>query len=247
MKSNEQLENKLLEYVGKGLIVPRTENNATLKCSYKGAGILITEKWNIKIYHSGSIVCNDFHILDGIMGDKIKAPDASLQLIQIDDAGWGFPLLGVMVGVTDGDRVLTDMVPVKFFQEPLYHSKAYLNDYADRGLCIMEEMGAKPKTHRVEICTGFVNKNLKNALRDAGYDVRVNEIKGLLQDQLEERFRYNVQGIFGVDLAYDPKQVGKAMLGRRYYDVLHWGQKNAPEMLKSGWKAIQKEEAYNGL
>lgn len=241
MKSNPKLESMLQEYVARGLIVPRTENNATLKCTYKGAGTLITEKWNVKIYNSGSIVCTDFQILNAIEKDELKAPDASLKVIQIDDAGWGFPLLGVMVGVTDGEQVWTDMVPVKFFQEPLFGKKAYLNDYAERGISILEEIGANPKKHRIEICTGYVNKNLKNALREMGFDVRVNEIKGLLQDQLEERFRYNVHGILGVDLAYDPKQIGKAMLGKRYYEVLHWGQANAPQWLKSGWKSIQEE------
>ena len=75
MKSNPKLESMLQEYVARGLIVPRIENNATLKCTYKGAGTLITEKWNVKIYNSGSVVCTDFQILTDIEKDDLKSPD----------------------------------------------------------------------------------------------------------------------------------------------------------------------------
>ena len=62
MKADQRIEKKLEEYVSKGHLVPRTENNAYLKCSYKGTGGLISQKWNVKIYNTGSIVCNDMRV-----------------------------------------------------------------------------------------------------------------------------------------------------------------------------------------
>jgi hypothetical protein len=243
MKSNPEMEQKLLEAVKKGLIVTRTENNPTLKCSYKGAGTLVTPKWNVKIYRSGSVVCTDMILLQDILDNKIKAPDSSLKIVQIDDSGWGFPLLGVMVGVNivGYSKIWTDVVPVKFFQDPLCESKAYLDEYASLGMGILNELNVRSDTHRIEICTGFINKNLKNLLRKYAFDVRIVEIKGLLQDQLEYLFREYVKVMTGKDLAYDPKVLSGKQLGTYYYSVLNWGKANAPHLLKSGWKAIQKE------
>jgi hypothetical protein len=80
---------------------------------------------------------------------------------------------------------------------------------------------------------------LKEALRDKGYDVRVLEIRGMLQDSLEQLFKGYVRKETGQDLAYDPKMV-KGSIGKAYYQVLDWGTKNAPHLLKSGWDSIKR-------
>lgn len=237
MRTSPELEKKLQEYAQRGLIVPRKENNLYLKCSYKGAGNPISEKWNIKIYTSGSVVCNDLQTLD-----NISLPDKNLIAVQIDDAGIGFPLLGVMVGVhIEGtDSIWADVVPVEFFQNPLYEKKSYLDDYAKRGISLLKKYGVAPQTHRIEICTGYINKNLRDRLRDLGFDVRVTEIKGLLQSELEKLFSEYVRKTLKCDLAYDPKECEKSQLGQKYYSVLNWGKKFAPELLKTGWDSISK-------
>ena len=58
-QSNVALEVALKNMAHDGLIEPRTENNQYLAISYKGSGTLITPKWNIKIYTTGSGVCTD--------------------------------------------------------------------------------------------------------------------------------------------------------------------------------------------
>lgn len=242
MKSSPELESKLLEWSSKGEIVPRTENNQYLKVSYLGAGKLISPKWNVKIYTSGSIVCNDLILLKNLMDGYLKKPDEDLTLLQVDDAGVGFPLCGIMVGITDGKSVLTDTVDVSYFKPDTFDSQEYLRVYAQKGYSIIsEKFHATPKTHRIEICTGFVNTALKDLLRQKNYDVRVTEIKGLLQDTLENLFREHVkEQLKGADLCYDPKEYpDKSALGRKYYAVLNWGKKYAPHMLKSGWKSMQ--------
>jgi len=81
-----------------------------------------------------------------------------------------------------------------FFRRDAFEKKLYLKEYARKGLILIwKEFGADPKRHRVEICTGSVNIGLKNLLREKGFDVRVVEIKGLLQDRLEDLFKAYVR------------------------------------------------------
>jgi hypothetical protein len=239
MKSSTLLEKSLLDAVSKGLLTTRTENNRYLKCSYKGAGTKVSEKWNVKIYTSGSVVCNDEKILEDLMSDSYKDPDNSLQIIQFDDAGIGFPLCGVMIGMVTNKKIWTDTVDVRLFQSPHFEKKEYLQNYAEKGINLLQKIGANPKTNRIEICTGFINTRLRDILRDIGYDVRVTEIKGLLQDQLEHLFRSHVKKETGQDLAYDPKKIQKENLGRSYYSVLNWGKAHTPHLLKSGWGSMK--------
>jgi hypothetical protein len=241
MKTNLNMELKLEAAVVNGHIVPRTENNVYFKCSYKGAGKLISEKWNVKIYTSGSVVCNDEETLLDIINERLKQQNLDLKLIQIDDAGWGFPLCGVMVGVTDGVQVLTNTVPVSFFQGNKFKGKDYLKSYSSRGLELVAQFNSSPATHRIEICTGFINSTLKKALRKLKYDVRVTEIKGLLQDELEKLFKEHVKKEVGLDLAYDPKEMDKKKIGKAYYSVLNYGLQHTPHLLKSGWKSMSSK------
>jgi hypothetical protein len=121
----------------------------------------------------------------------------------------------------------------------LYEKKRYLQEYTRKGFTLLELIGTTPQTHRIEICTGFINIMLRDALRQRGYDVRVTEIKGLLQDRLEDLFKDYVRKETGIDLAYDPKEMKKEDIGKKYYSVLNWGKKNAPHLLKSGWGSMQ--------
>lgn len=238
MQSTPQLEKALELLHKKGDIEPRKENNNYLKVSYKGNGKLISEKWNIKIYTSGSIVCNDLPLLNQIIEGALKEPDKSLKLIQIDDAGVGFPLCGIMVGVCIDDKIFTDIVDVKFFQGFFFKNQDYLTEFARKGAAIVDSIGATPQTHRIEICTGFVNTKLKDLLRSKGFDVRVTEIKGLLQDQLESLFKKHVEKETGYRLTYDPKELKKEEIGRAYYNALNYGKARVPNKIKTGWKSI---------
>lgn len=241
MNSSILLEQKLQEFCAAGLLIPRTENNKYLKVSYKGTGKSISEKWNVKIYTSGSVVCTDEVVLGEILSGTLKDPDASKITLQCDDSGWGFPLLGVMVGVTDGKVVETDTVDVSFFQGETYTKKLYLVGYAEKGLAIItERFHASSKTHRIEICSGYVNTSLRDMLRWLGYDVRIADIKGLLQDRLESLFKIYVRDTLKCDLAYDPKEMKKqgGNVGQAYYRVLEWGKRYAPHLLKTGWGSL---------
>jgi len=240
-QTNNTLEAALRNMVLAGLIVVRTENNQYLKLSYKGAGTLITPKWNIKIYTTGSGICTDVSVIKDFVGGRLKPPDPSLKLIEMDDAGIGSPIGGVMVGATDGKIVVTDIIEVFYFRSGPFERKEYLKAYADQGYALIQKkFQVSPKTHRIEICTGFINRDLLYLLREKGFDTRQVEIKGLLQDRLENMFKeYIKKETGGVDLAYDPKELKKSQISSHYYKALKFGKEKAPHLLKTGWGAIK--------
>jgi len=246
MRTSLELEQKLKILCEKGVILPRTENNQYLKISYKGNGTDLSHKWNVKIYTSGSVVCNDPKILSDILNDTLVAPDTGLAVLQIDDAGIGFPLCGCIITIYDGTKTEWDSIGVKNFQGQSFEKKAYLNAYASKGWDIIQNrFHATPQTHRIEICSGYINKNLKELLRKKDFDVRITEIMGFLQDEGEKIFKEYIRQELHADLAYDPKELmgkekGGVLVSREYNKVLEWGRKNAPHLLKTGWKSIQE-------
>lgn len=226
------------------LIKPVVENNAYLICSYAGTGV-ITPKWSVKLYSYSknkkghSLVCTDIEVLKCFVGNNFNFKPPDLKLLKIDDAGWGFPLCGVMIGATDEAEVHTDVVPVEFFQGDNFTCKKYLDEYSARGVkLIREKFDAAPATHRIEICSGFVNRTLRDELRRLGFHVRIIEVKGLLQDELEERFRQYVGAELNTDIYYDPKEIDKNELPKKFREVLEFGKKHFPLKLKTGWRSI---------
>jgi hypothetical protein len=235
----------------KGFVKSRFENNPYLLASYIGVEEKgITPKWNVKIYtynrkkKGHSLVCVDKHILNRLLDkdyDSFIPPD--LQILRIDDAGWGFPLCGVMVGVSDEREVRTAEVPVEYFRDDTpnhFLTKRYLKKYADLARQLLDQFGASPGSHRIEICTGYINQPLRDKLRAIGYDVRVVEVKGMLQDELEARYKAYVLEEIGADIYYDPKDMNKSDIPRKYRECLEYGKRHCPDQIKTGWTAISE-------
>lgn len=252
-KETERIIRKLEKAAKKGFISVRKENNVSLIASFKGVEAKgISPKWNVKIYKYNqkekghSLVCVDLQVLRILLEEdyeRFTLPD--LPLLRIDDAGWGFPLCGVMVGVSDEGEVMTAVVPVKYFQkggEYPFSKGHYLSRYTELAIELLEKFDATPETHRIEICTGYINQPLRDELRKMGYNVRVVEIKGLLQDQLERRFQVYVHQEVGADIYYDPKGMKKPEIPREYWKSLDYGKKHCPHLIKTGWKSINENQ-----
>jgi len=242
--STPQMENALSRLCANGTIMERYEYNNYLKVSYKGTGDPISDKWNVKIYSTGTVVTTDEHTLNILVSgtfERDKKANAEKTVLQCDDSGWGSPVCGVMVGVSNGREIKTAVVDVKYFRKGSFETKDYLKIYSKHARDIIKDsFKAKPSTHRIEICTGYVNSALKEDLRKEGYDVQVVGIKGFLQDRLEGCYREYVETTLGEKMYYDPKEFpSKKDLSHKYYEVLNWGKKHRPDMLKNGWKAIQ--------
>ncbi|MBN1561339.1 hypothetical protein JW998_13885, partial [candidate division KSB1 bacterium] len=165
----------------------------------------------------------------------------NIPVLRIDDAGWGFPLCGVMVGVSDEQKVMTATVPVEYFRndtDKRFDSKKYLKKYSELAVELVNKFNATPNTHRIEICTGYINQPLREKLRNLGFDVRVVEIKGLLQAELENIYKKYVFEIVGADIYYDPKEMEKSEIPKVYYKCLNYGLKNCPDLIKTGWESL---------
>lgn len=240
---------KLEQAEARGFVTRRSENNIYLLASFKGVEEKgITHKWNVKIYtynvkkRGHSLVCVDKQVLGKLLAqdyDGFVPPD--LQLLRIDDAGWGFPLCGVMVGVSDEQEVRTAVVPVAYFRDDTrdhFGTRRYLKKYTDLAIGLLEQFKATPGTHRIEICTGYINQPLRERLRKLGYDVRVAEIKGKLQHELEGLYKAHVRQEIGADIYYDPKDMEKSEIPRKYYACLRYGRRHCPDKIKTGWSAI---------
>ncbi|MDO8725627.1 MAG: hypothetical protein Q7J35_06135 [Candidatus Methanoperedens sp.] len=88
------------------------ENNQWLVLHLKGDGVRAPRSWNAKIYTNSSgkmkVVTIDTAILAALLEGRQLArkivppakPEAS-RVISIDDSGWGFPLLGTLIGLHD--------------------------------------------------------------------------------------------------------------------------------------------------
>ena len=242
---------KLKKAMKKGFIKSRSENNIHLIASFTGVEKKgISPKWNIKIYtynrkmKGHSLVCVDTFVLKKLIEedyDSFNQPP-HLKVLRIDDAGWGFPLCGVMVGVSDEIKVLSAVVPVEYFRSDTknnFNTKEYLKKYSALGLQLVGEFGGSPDTHRIEICTGYLNQPLKEKLRKLGYNVRVVEIKGMLQNELEKLFKEYVYKTIGADIYYDPKDMEKSKIPKRYWESLKYGKRYCPHLIKTGWDSIQ--------
>ena len=242
---------KLNQALEEGFVGSKSENNPYLLAAYVGVeGRGITPKWNLKIYtfnkkkKGHSLVCVDIHILSKLLeGDYDSFIPPDLQVLRIDDAGWGFPLCGMAVGVSNEQKVQTGIVPVEYFRDDVdnhFQTKRYLKEYTDLAIQLLAQFGPNPSTHRIEICTGYVNQPLREELRSLGYDVRVEEIKGMLQDKLEKAYREYVIEEVGADIYYDPKEMNKSEISRRYDESIKFGKEHCPHKIKTGWNAISE-------
>ena len=236
--------NKAIE---KGFVNERIEENPYVLFSVEGVESNgITDKWNVKIYkfsknrRGHSIVCVDKKVLYDLVNENYQGIESfpNLPVLSIDDAGWGCPLCGVMVGVSDGKEVKTKVVSVEYFQEK-FKTKEYLRVYADYAIDLISNFNGFSTFHRIEICTGYINQTLREELRDIGYHVRTVDIQGLLQDRLEKHFKAYVYAETGFT-AYDPKRLSKRAIATSYYAALDYGKQNCPEQMKTGWKSMKK-------
>jgi len=214
------------------------ENNPYVVLSVRGDGVRASPKWNARVYRDKSgrlkLVTVDLKMLRDML--EGRAPAARTRTISVDDAGWGFPLGGVMIGATDGERVETGLVPVVYFQGERFGRHDYLEYAARVTLDLLGRFHADPDDTRVEICTGYVNIGSREALREAGYEVKVSEVTGLLQDELEKRFAAYVRGL-GYPGYVDPKETHDPK--KPFGDIIRWIEER-PEarmrLAKTGWK-----------
>jgi len=159
-------------------------------------------------------------------------------MILLDDALWGFPLGGVLLGGHDTltGRFTVREIPVEYFQTPLFEQKAYLRAIAEAAQELLEELSASPQDSSIMVCQGYVNSGIPPVLRRRGYRVKVGCIGEPLQSWLETKASEYVRSL-GYDGYYDPKEMSESEIRKAFWQVVRWVEKqNRYDIIKSGWR-----------
>ena len=244
---SHKIDESMLEKI-KALGLPeKKENNKYILLHVYGDGVRASAKFNAKIYKGKKglkLVTNDFHTLMNLMENKIVSEKDYKRIIYLDDSNWGCAIGGVLVGAYDTltKEIKTKVIDVIFFQEPLFSQKAYLDEYAKKGIQLVDDFDANPKDALIKICTGYLNTKLKNELRKIGFNVEVSQIGEPLQTEIENKAREYVKS-FGYDKYYDPKQLTLAQINDEFNKTISWlKEKDLMHLAKSGWKYFKKSE-----
>lgn len=175
--------------------------------------------------------------------EKEESPkNEPLHQLLMDDALWGFPIGGVLLGVYDSltSTFAVREIPVKYFQPPLFEQKAYLKAVADAAVELLDELSIDPASARVKVCQGYVNSAIPPALRQKGYRVEVGAIGEPLQSWLESKAAEYVQSL-GYNGYYDPKGMSESDIRKAFWRVVRWVEKHRRyDLAKTGWNFWKK-------
>ncbi|MFX1562206.1 MAG: isopentenyl phosphate kinase [Promethearchaeota archaeon] len=153
--------------------------------------------------------------------------------IQIDDAGWGDPVGGVIIGIyrVETEEFLSREIEVTHFQSPNFAKKTFLARGLEIALKALQCFTVETD-EPIEICRGVVLDGVREGLTKRGYNVIPTKIEGRLQELVEARF---VTALAKLGIPDIPIVSGK----ERFFRQLEWVQKNLKrreQFAKTGWK-----------
>ena len=244
-----------------GLPERREDGNAYLAYSCRGNGRPLPDTFVVKVYRGKRglrLVCPDYVALRGeiaAMQDAAAgtaAPPVAAtgpkRILEIDDSGWGFFLLGVLCGLRDSltRKIYALEVPVAYFQGEAFSRHEYVGAFAEAAVHMVTSLDppAPPNdpTIEVHICTGYINTGARDRLRALGYTVRPAHVVDELQDGLEQRHAAYVREKIGRDVYYDPKAVGdKGAIAVKFEELRTFVERNGLlHLCKTGWKSFSQ-------
>ena len=160
--------------------------------------------------------------------------------IEIDDAGVGDLLQGVVIGAyrPETGEFRYDMIEVRFFQPPLFRSKAYLDEASK----IVKRLAERMKVlegEQIVICSSFI---LEKAVRDLeekhGKErVTVSKITSDAQRLVETAYLDEAR-----NLGYEPIVEREQRRARSFFHMLRWMKKDPRRFryAKTGWPRLAK-------
>jgi len=228
-----------------GLGLPVREGNHSKKLySFQGDNVRVPAAFFVDVVDSkkndGIIVdTNDVFALEQLIEGIPLIPDQVERELFIDDAGTTYPLGGMVCGVYDSKtrQLATAIVDVRFFRGRRLANMRYVKEYGEKAVGLVEGMGVDKEKTLIRICSGYVNEEAKQYLRDLGYFVVTDKIEGDSQNLVEDAFSLYLQFAFGFGDYVDPKVLGKDKIGRHKRMVLRW----AKEREIMGWCKQEKK------
>ena len=176
-------------------------------------------------------------------------------MIQLDDAGWGSLVGGVIIGACHVESAMTQHafreIPVAFFQAETYGQKLYLPQAATLALELMEELNVE-LAEPIHLCTGYVLQQVGPRLVEAGYQVTHTRIGEPLQTLIEQELLDRVLAI-GVDTDLETLTEKQGLYFWQCVNWLKGGDMKATALpqrekhCKSGWDTyrIWADYPYN--
>jgi hypothetical protein len=160
-------------------------------------------------------------------------------LLEIDDAGWGDMLDGVVLGYLrlESGAFLSKVIDVRFFKQPYFKEKLYLDEALRLTRESLDELKVD-KTEEIRICTAAVLEKVRETLSKEGYKVEPTKIVGELQLKVESAFIDRLEEL-GVSKGSVPLDPGK----ERFYVQLRWihgDLANREKYVKTAYKSWRR-------
>ena len=160
--------------------------------------------------------------------------------IQIDDAGVGDLLHGVVVGAhrKETGEFHYDMIPVSFFQSPSFGRKMYQKKATELAVNLLDQMKLG-ENEEIEICSSFLFDETRPHLAEKYGKTRVKTavITGDAQNNVETAYLDEIR-----NLGYEPIAERDEKRARSFFHMLKW-VKNNPDRLryaKTGWPRLRR-------
>ncbi len=160
--------------------------------------------------------------------------------LQVDDAGVGDLLNGVVVG---GYRPETgefsyDMIGVEFFQPPKFGRKAYLGKASEVVMKVVRKM--KPlENESILVCSSFIFERAVQDLREryGQENVSVSKITDEAQRLVETAYLDELR-----NLGYEPVVDREEKRAKSYFHMLRWVKKDPCRFryAKTGWPRLSR-------
>jgi hypothetical protein len=160
--------------------------------------------------------------------------------VQIDDAGVGDLLYGVVVGAhrKETGEFHYDVIPVSFFQSPNFARKMYLVKATELAEALLYQMKLA-ENEEIEICSSFLFDQTRPHLVDKYGKTRVKTsvITGQAQTNVETAYLDEIR-----NLGYEPIAERDEKRARSFFHMLKW-VKGDPDRLryaKTGWPRLRR-------
>jgi len=162
--------------------------------------------------------------------------------IEIDDAGTGDILLGVVIGAyrPETDHFIYDMIDVRYFQVPVYGKKRHLNEARRMALRLVERLGLRDE-EKILICTGDILNEAAEALLEQYGEERIErgKIEGRAQFLVERAYTDELRNI-----GYEPREDRLEKWGKNFWHMYSWVKRDPGARLRWTKSAFPNLKKY---
>lgn len=170
--------------------------------------------------------------------------------IQVDDAGWGSLVGGVLIGACriETGEFRWDLIPVGEFQEPLFSTRHYLEAVSETAKDLLDQLDT-PTDETILVCSGWVLSGFRHwlAAQNGAIDWHTEIIGEPLQSRIEQAFCEYLAEEF--DLKVDP-ETSTQKHGLFFWKCVEWLHGGHPdrcphalpereEHCKTGWPSFR--------